>query len=491
MKYSKMKKTMAVIGIAALLACPNGALTAMAEEDPQTQKTETETQDGSETKDETKGKTTEDENDESEDEKDKNKDEGSKNATSDGEDSDGNTKSTSNPKPYSTIDNAKSSNGTREVNNIQSPKDLKWDENGNALFTNPNNFDCGYEAQLYKEGKWIDKWKDTVGANKNCSLDFFVYFDECGEGKYTFDVAFVDENGKPVNQSKSSEYTYTKPNEEKTLPQPKLEKIEDGDTIKINVSIEADEALPKMQFGYYVMRGNSQVGYTTGTQPHFESGKTEHDWTIDFTEFLNKYGSNIDPRYDYYIYVRSVSAEPTKWNSSEYVKLKVIEATESFDDDDDSDNSSSSSNEEASEPTPAPVYVPTTPEEKARYSVVGNETVKCTTTNSSYSVDVKNSLQGPKCFASIKAVLGDYTIGRTFNILPQGQYVYHTDTKARITLTIPQALQAAGRTYKMICVTENGQPIELQDLDTSANTITFETDTYYAFALVYKDGAAN
>ena len=38
----------------------------------------------------------------------------------------------------------------------------------------------------------------------------------------------------------------------------------------------------------------------------------------------------------------------------------------------------------------------------------------------------------------------------------------------------------------MICVTENGLPIILNDIDKDANTITFETENYYAFALIYK-----
>ena len=60
------------------------------------------------------------------------------------------------------------------------------------------------------------------------------------------------------------------------------------------------------------------------------------------------------------------------------------------------------------------------------------------------------------------------------------------DSKAKIVLNIPTSLQAINREYKMICVTENGLPIILNDIDTNPNTITFETDTYYAFALIYK-----
>ena len=62
-------------------------------------------------------------------------------------------------------------------------------------------------------------------------------------------------------------------------------------------------------------------------------------------------------------------------------------------------------------------------------------------------------------------------------------------TAAKITLAIPKSLQSADREYKMICVTEKGLPIVLDDLDTNSDTITFSTDSYYAFALVYMDAA--
>ena len=39
----------------------------------------------------------------------------------------------------------------------------------------------------------------------------------------------------------------------------------------------------------------------------------------------------------------------------------------------------------------------------------------------------------------------------------------------------------------MLVVTEDGKPAVLKDLDSASDTITFETDAYYAFALVYKD----
>lgn len=137
-------------------------------------------------------------------------------------------------------------------------------------------------------------------------------------------------------------------------------------------------------------------------------------------------------------------------------------------------------------------WKPTTPDEIKRYSVVGKEKPVFTVNAAdSYNVTVINAMQGKLCFDSFEAVLGDHTIGRTYNILPSGKMVYTMDKKARITLNIPKDLQKDNRTFKMICVTQKGLPVVLNDLDTDPNTITFETDTYYAFALVYKDITAS
>lgn len=41
--------------------------------------------------------------------------------------------------------------------------------------------------------------------------------------------------------------------------------------------------------------------------------------------------------------------------------------------------------------------------------------------------DVLNAMQGKKCFDSFEAVLGDYTIGRTYNILLNCKRLYKMD----------------------------------------------------------------
>lgn len=136
----------------------------------------------------------------------------------------------------------------------------------------------------------------------------------------------------------------------------------------------------------------------------------------------------------------------------------------------------------------AQVWEPVTPDEIKRYAAYGRENVSFTTDAASgYSVSIYNAMQGKQCYDSFEAVLGDYTIGRTYNIYPSGKAAYKTDGKVRIALNIPTVMQKDGREFRMICVTEKGRPVVLTDLDSSPNTITFETDTYYAFALVYKD----
>ena len=68
--------------------------------------------------------------------------------------------------------------------------------------------------------------------------------------------------------------------------------------------------------------------------------------------------------------------------------------------------------------------------------------------------------------------------------------LYKMDKAVTITLSIPRELQAAGREFEMICVTEKGVPVILKDQDKDSATITITTDKFYAFALAYKDAKA-
>lgn len=146
-----------------------------------------------------------------------------------------------------------------------------------------------------------------------------------------------------------------------------------------------------------------------------------------------------------------------------------------------------SSNDGTKQSVSSGTWVPVTPEEKKRFALMGKEPVEYVAAEgNAYPLFVTNSVQGPKCFDSFEAVLGDYTIGRTYNIFPENKVAYTMGSAAKITLSIPSALRMDGREFKMICVTENGTPYVLKDLDKNPDTITFETDKYYAFALIYK-----
>lgn len=144
--------------------------------------------------------------------------------------------------------------------------------------------------------------------------------------------------------------------------------------------------------------------------------------------------------------------------------------------------------DQSDESTPkAAAWKPTTPDEIRRYGFVGKEEVQYTLPEeNAYPIDVENAMQGPMCFQAFELVLGDYTIGRTYNIYAVSDTIYSTDQEVQITLEIPPALYKKDREYKMICVTEGGQPIVYDDLDNDPGTITIKTNRYFAYALIYK-----
>lgn len=132
-------------------------------------------------------------------------------------------------------------------------------------------------------------------------------------------------------------------------------------------------------------------------------------------------------------------------------------------------------------------WEPKTPDEIKRYACKGKEAVDYTLSKeNAYPLVVMNAMQGPMCFASFEAVLGDYIIGRTYNIYPARNLTYSMAQEVQVTIKIPAAIYRADREYKMICVTQGGQPIILEDLDQDPETITFRTSKFYAFALIYK-----
>lgn len=133
------------------------------------------------------------------------------------------------------------------------------------------------------------------------------------------------------------------------------------------------------------------------------------------------------------------------------------------------------------------VWKPATPDEAKRYACMGKEAIQfAQPSDGTYQVDIKNAMQGPMCFQSFEAVLGDYTIGRTYNIYPLTDATYHMDEEIQLSIKIPSAIYKKDREYKMICVIKGGQPIIYNDLDSNPETITIKTNNFYAYALIYK-----
>lgn len=132
-------------------------------------------------------------------------------------------------------------------------------------------------------------------------------------------------------------------------------------------------------------------------------------------------------------------------------------------------------------------WKPTTPDELKRYNCMGKEAVEYTLPkDNDYRIDIENAMQGPMCFKSFEAVLGDYTIGRTYNIYALSETTYNIDKEIQFTIKIPSGIYKDGREYKMICVTQGGQPIIYSDLDSDPETITIKTNQFHAYALIYK-----
>lgn len=132
-------------------------------------------------------------------------------------------------------------------------------------------------------------------------------------------------------------------------------------------------------------------------------------------------------------------------------------------------------------------WKPTTLDELKRYTCMGKEDVRYTLPkDNAYPIVMENAMQGAMCFKSFEAVLGDYTIGRTYNIYALSNTTYSTDEEVQLTIEIPSAIYKNDRDYKMICVTKGGKPIIYNDLDSNPGTITIRTNKFYAYALIYK-----
>lgn len=338
---------------------------------------------------------------------------------------------------------------------VQQATNLRWTANGQGIFTNPNSCTVLPIAHVTAPDGTIRQYYDrTYSEAGDVTMDLYHLIDQSGTYTFTVDICQLNADGTigsvAGGNTVSADFVYTRPGVQ--LPKPEVS-VSAGGVVSASLPKDSQDTYTlgtDYGFNYELIIKKDGVPYIVGQQG------------IDST-VLN-FGSRMKSDQTYYVSVRTLSRDITKYVDSDWTDLIQVPTAE---------NQS---------------WHPTTPDEIKRYSLSVSGAVEYTADpGNAYDIIVENSVQGEKCFDSFEAVLGDHMIGRTYNIYPSVGRIYSMDSKARITLTVPGELQADNREFKMICVTENGLPVVLEDLDTEPNTVTFETDTYYAFALIYKD----
>lgn len=108
-------------------------------------------------------------------------------------------------------------------------------------------------------------------------------------------------------------------------------------------------------------------------------------------------------------------------------------------------------------------------------------------------ISVEPAMQGSLCIDVMKRDLSKgYSIAYTYNITygeekAGEKKIYSIDEPIRITMSIPKELLKEGRSFEMICVSENGATYKIPaEVDENGN-LTFTTRYFYAYALTYKD----
>ena len=110
------------------------------------------------------------------------------------------------------------------------------------------------------------------------------------------------------------------------------------------------------------------------------------------------------------------------------------------------------------------------------------------------NIQVIHHSQGPLCEAAFKLALGKwsmYTDYYNITVKDSQSPIYETDGIVKLTLSIPSDLRKTNRRFKMICVSKFGIPYTFEDLDEYPDTITIETNRFYAYALCFTDEPAS
>ncbi len=340
---------------------------------------------------------------------------------------------------------------------LQAATDVHWSEIGQAVFTNPNAEACAMTVYLtLPDGRaYPIGVSGSLPGGETCILD--LYHNMTTPGDYSFTVT-LEANGTSVESVSSGAFTYAVP--DKKLPAPIVNSVAREGIVVLS--------LPETDGETYTIGTDYGFSYQllcNGVPDGFTRGQNEN--ILDLRSLMR-------PGNVYSIQVRTISRNINKYQDSDWSEPISINPPEQ-----------QSGSGDSGQPA---AWVPT-PEEMKLYDACGTDEVIYTeSADNAYNVTIENSIQGFLCWSSFDTVRGDYTIGRTYNIYPTYLgMVYKTESKAKITLTIPESLRAKNRSFRMIVVTEDGKAAVLNDLDSDPNTITFETDTYYAFALTYRD----
>ena len=356
--------------------------------------------------------------------------------------------------------------------------DLKWnpDKPGSLSFHKKATNGTSFYVEVFKDGEIrIGYFSGTFKEETTVEVDLSHMIYESGD--YVFRVYIYsgsDYNNAESISDNSEVFHYVLPDQKVEAPgnvkwdpsNPGLvtwDFVDHAKTYLVEIS--------KDDFNSVVLRGSKEYSI-----PQEDFSELMEPGT-SYKARVKAYSDNIN------LYTHSDFAEslPSPGNSSQDDKQDVISGGGS--------EAEYNPNTDDKEEPALYVWVPVTEEEKIRYSCVGKEKVAYTLADGSpFDMNIQNAMQGTKCFEVFQNTAGDYTIARTYNIYPlNSESQYSTKEKITISLTIPESLRKEKREFRMICVTQDGIPVILKDIDKDPNTITFSTDKFYAYALIYKD----
>lgn len=359
------------------------------------------------------------------------------------------------------------------------PTDLKWnpDKPGSFSFNKNNSPDTKVCAYIYKDGK-REFAHDAEGFyNVICNTDISYSIEESGD--YMFRIHVLSDNSDMFDESKGvlSDYSdvfhYVKPEQKIESPEIKWD-LDNPGTVRWNFVDHSS--------GYLVNISNDD----------FQSWTMVSGTNYDIPE--EDFSSVMEPGKTYKVRIKVYSDNINLYTHSDYAVTEEYYYTGSGNFGNENNASDDSGNYvpntySASEEPVEVAWTPTTEEEKTRYLCYGKEKVEYTTKNDQlFDVNIQNAMQGKQCFEVFENAAGNYTIARTYNIYPLGsKEKYATEEKVTISLVVPETLRKQNREFKMICVSQDGIPFIFDDKDKDPDTITFSTDKFYAYALIYKD----